>query len=268
MNVYICPTYNCNLSCSHCDIRKKSIDTDLIKIIESAKTLAGAQFTLFGGEPLRLKYVELKQLIDNIDIASISTNLLLLEDCHMSLFKDKNIDISTSWNPFRFTAEQYLQWLKNVKKALDNKLYVTVLVTLTVDLFKSKIIDVLDDLAKINNEYFVGIKFEPLLPSTVQLIHNADEWLSQLYKNWKWPYKNILAENYKNGNTYFCRHTKTIQPDGSIINSCPAVQKNVFIDNCLQCKYNRICRPCVKQPVCSFFEKLYLEVINNGIKKR
>lgn len=59
---------------------------------------------LFGGEPLTLDISLLRQLFDNIDITSVSTNLLSMSQLQFQLLKEHHVDIATSWNPNRFNS--------------------------------------------------------------------------------------------------------------------------------------------------------------------
>lgn len=263
MTVYLCPTYACNLNCSHCSIKNQRITTDIDAIVETSKRFNGSEFVLFGGEPLTLDISLLRQLFDNIDITSVSTNLLSMSQLQFQLLKEHHVDIATSWNPNRFNSLQYRSWLSKIDETLAAQLHTTVLITLTHDLFQSNINDVLQDLSRFNCDYFDGVKFEPYVQSTLSLVEEADKWLVDQYVNWHYPYRNVIADDYRNGNMHFCKNIWTIQPDGNAINSCPATEKSVFLNNCLSCKYNKVCRPCIKQNVCTFFKELYKKVKSN-----
>lgn len=94
--------------------------------------------------------------------------------------------------------------------AIDAKLHVTVLITLTYDLFSSRIYDVLQDLCRYDTAYFDGVKFEPYVKSTTDLVEVADKWLVDMYSNWKYQYRNIIADEYKAGNVHLCKNIWTI----------------------------------------------------------
>ena len=237
--------------------------TDIEAIVNASKKFSESEFVLFGGEPFMLDADSLKMLFSKIAISSVSTNLLKLDKYKLQLLKDNQTSIATSWNPSRFTEQQYLSWLDKVQMAINAKLHVTVLITLTYDLFSSRICDVLQDLCKYDTTYFDGVKFEPYVKSTADLVEAADKWLVDLYSNWKYQYKNIIADEYKVGNMHLCKNIWTIQPNGNIVHSCPAVERDNILYNCLKCKYNKVCRPCMKQDVCTFFKKLYQKVKSN-----
>ena len=252
-NLYIIPTYSCNLNCQHCEIHKNHIDIDQHKFLNTFAELEYEYGILFGGEPLLSKY--LPEILATNHIESISTNLLLLTEQHIQLIKQYRLDVSTSWNPTRFKSDEFELWLKNIQILLQHDIHITVLITLTSDLFKSNIKYVLDRLECLG---YIDIKFETYVPANDQLISQADDWLVEITKNWKWQkLKNILAIDYRLGNIHLCRNIWTLEPNGNLKNSCPTTSTNRNLDICCRCKYVQVCKPCQKQSVCTFYQKFY-----------
>ena len=101
--IYAIPNYECSLDCPHCDIHRKHIDYCRNAFISQLKRLENeSQVTLFGGEPTLFKdrFID---ICSNAKIASISTNLLDVDDDIISILSRTDISIATSWNMTRFT---------------------------------------------------------------------------------------------------------------------------------------------------------------------
>lgn len=258
--LYLVPTYHCNLNCRHCSVRTQAIKYDEDKFIDVFKQQQYAKAILFGGEPLSLNNNKIKHILESNTVNSISTNLLLLDDIKLQLIKENKLDVATSWNPNRFNNNQYYQWLKNIAILLDNSIKVTVLITLTEDLFKSNIKNVLEDLDIISNSYFIGVQFEQFVQSTTQLVELADDFMVQMYDNWNYKFDNLIALKYKDGNLNFCNSIMTLLPNGELKSGCPQVEKSQILNNCFECKYNKVCKPCVKQTNCTFLKRFYQKV--------
>lgn len=272
--VYLIPTRNCNLSCPHCDIKQKCINEDFDNFYKKLNNIECNNCILFGGEPLLLKENQLTKLFSTGKIRSMSSNLILLNKSKINLLKDYRIDVATSWNQNRFLNKETEQkWFDNVKKLLENNIYVTILITLTDDLINTKerynrffdVLALLSSLMDIDKYslYFNGIRFEPYVQSNKKLIEEMDDLMVEIYRNKEFKFRNCLAEDYKDfGNIHNCNEIYTLDQHGSLIKSCPHKIKDTLIEECLSCKYSSVCKPCKKQKVCTFFEKLYLEVKN------
>jgi sulfatase maturation enzyme AslB (radical SAM superfamily) len=214
---------------------------------------------LFGGEPTLYRDRLIKCLKTN-KIHSISTNLLNLDDELISLYKDYNLSIATSWNPKRFTEKQYNIWLNNLKLLSDNNLSCIILITLTEDLlvyndFRNN----LEEWDKIKS--VKGILFEPLLDYNMSndLHQRADDWLCNLYNNWLYSFENMIVDRVKHWNCD-CSDVWTLNPNGKISKGCPQNEKEFVLNDCLSCKLAGICNPCNLQHICSFPKKLYNKV--------
>lgn len=257
--VYIIPTYHCNLNCSHCDLhlKKDNFNESFYDILKNIDVDFGI---LFGGEPTLYKDRLIKCLETN-KINSISTNLLILDNELISLYKQYNIDIATSWNPLRFNDKQYQLWLKNLKLLELNNLSCIIMITLTEDLLLYPFFE--NKLREWNLiKSIKGILFEPLLDYNMKenLHQRADEWLCKLYDNWNYSFENMIINKVKNWNCD-CSDIKTLNPNGQLMRGCPQREKEFVLNSCLKCQFASVCKPCNLQHLCSFPKKLYEKVI-------
>lgn len=270
---YLIPTRRCNLSCGHCDISKACAHEDISKFMDSFRKLACRNCILFGGEPLLLKRDTFDEIIDSGKVSSITSNLLLLDSHVVRKLAEHEISVATSWNYNRFHDSNELDvWFHNIMKLLENRIYITILITLTEDVCftsesKTVFFSVLDRISGIMDDerlmgYLRGVRFEPFVQSTHELIMKADTLMIEVYhRNYK--FINILAEDYKRGNIHNCAEIYTLMEDGCLINSCPHEVNDNILEECLSCKYSKVCKPCKKQNVCTFF-KSFFEVLNHG----
>jgi hypothetical protein len=160
-----------------------------------------------------------------------------------------NVAISTSWNHGRFTPEQYQVWLRQLYRFSEE---ILVLITLTEDLFESKITQVLKDIDETHGAY--GVLFEPLIGSSTALTSKADSWLCSL----DWPYKmqNFTEQRIRNWQNK-CDNVFTLQPNGTVIKGCTHRESIQRIKQCLTCEHSAVCIPCPKQTNCVFFPRYY-----------
>lgn len=262
--LYLIPTNNCNLHCRHCKQCQEKYEEDHQKFLAVAKKCKFEEGIIFGGEPLLANYDFVNSLCQLKNVKSISTNLLLLDECHLKTFRDNNLDVATSWNPTRFTKMQTSTWISNIKQVKQNGLRLTVLITITEDLLSStdKVFDLLNQLESIGQ---MSIKFEPYVPSSYSLIEQADKWLVDISRKWKWPsLENDIFLRYATGNIFICKDIWSLYPDGTLQNSCPTGKDRVVLGECFHCQYANVCKPCNKQKVCSFFKRLYEYARLNG----
>lgn len=263
--IYVIPTYQCNLNCPHCEISKFDNEHDANRFYETLNLQDDRSCILFGGEPLLLGNCEIERLLKTHKFNSISTNLLLLNDDLIRLFNLYDISIATSWNPNRFNELQYSKWLNNLKIALDNGIYVTLLITVDYDLLNySHLANIFNDIDSIldnNIQYFNGVRFELYVPATQDLVNKTDIFMCNMLDNWSWKFNFINKSTYKNGNlSNRCGNTWTLKPNGQLEHVCPHNVKYDIMHECLSCKYIKVCNPCKVQKVCtllkSFFEKV------------
>lgn len=260
--VYVIPTYHCNLKCPHCELHLKedNFSEKFFKILDDIKS---PDITLFGGEPT-LYRERLKRCLETEKISSISTNLLILDAELISLYKYYGISIATSWNPKRFTEEQYKLWVENLRKLEENGLKCIILITLTEDLLSYENFNSL--LKEWDNiESIEGILFEPLLDYQMSrdLHERADLWICSLYDEWNFRIRNLIADKVMKWDCN-CSDVWTLNPNGQLSRGCPQFEKKFVLNECLGCNLAGICRPCHLQHICSFPKNLYKKVLENA----
>lgn len=265
--VHIIPTFDCNLHCKHCynqylvdtyDEKNFFYSLDNFEIITNT-IRENINYCLFGGECFLNKDIA-KRVIDTGKVDVIQSNLLLLDEEILDILIEKKIAIGTSWNPGRFVGDQYKQWLKKLEMVSKKNKDLAIFITLTEDLLKSNVYEVLDTL---NNYNVTQLTLTEYIPSTKQLIKKVDNWICKLLDDWRWKFKLTNEEKYKNGNKNGCKHTMySILPSGRIIPECTFKIRKVELKECEDCKWQKdgICYPCPKQQQCSFLEKFYLKV--------
>lgn len=95
----------CNLSCHYCyqnpqrDAGNQRMTYDLEKMKREAARIGGP-FTLFGGEPLLIRFKDLEELfawgLETFGSSSIQTNGVLIEDRHIDLFRRYKVSVGIS----------------------------------------------------------------------------------------------------------------------------------------------------------------------------
>lgn len=251
--IYIMATKNCNLSCSHCDIRCNSLDDwNNALVLEQLKNNSGGHNIIFGGEPA-LHPNRIKMLAPYSE--SISTNLTILNKELIEIYATLNV--ATSWNVSRFTNSQYELWLSNIKKLRHKP---ALLVTLTPDLISST-----KYFTFFKNEFdglFEYINFEQLLDSSKNdsYYNQVDLWLCELYQFWKNNIKTPCSTFQKKWH-FDCSNTYTILPNGSIKYGCPQFIGQQPSSKCYICSLVAECKPCMLQRECTRPNNL-LKIIN------
>ena len=256
--IYAIPSYNCNLNCPHCDVHKRNIKINEEKFFKTLLSIDADIITLFGGEPLLYKDIFYKCINTN-KITNVSTNLLLLDDDLFKTINENSLPLATSWNPKRFTSDQYKLWLDNIKKFKNTNVSIEVLITLTEDLITSDIGEILNVIMDIDDTNTVdGILFEPLVDNNInEAFHErCDEWLCNIHKHWNFTTKNLIEKNVLNWN-FDCSDTWTLEPSGELRLGCPQYTNRNILSKCLSCDLASKCRPCMIQNCCSFPKKLY-----------
>ncbi len=254
--LYVIPNYECNLNCPHCDLHKKKVTFNEDLFYATLNSIEADEVILFGGEPTLYKD-RLLACLETNKVTSISTNLL--DEDRIDLFTKYDLDIATSWNPHRFNKFQQSLWINNLYHLSKLNKQALILITLTPDLLKfSK-----EDLYNLFNTLEIlgisGILFEPLVSShTNQEFYNkCDNWLCELYKDWRWGFNNFIIDKLDNWNCN-CSGIKTLEPNGILKNGCPQVEGNIQINNrCFSCFFSSICNPCYLQKYCAFPKNLY-----------
>lgn len=275
--VYICPSFGCNLNCPHCTLKNIRNEGDIGSIINSINIIKSVNpnvsFTLFGGEPSLLKdevLLAIRNAIGESDY-SVSTNLINFSDTFLQILKEADLP-DTSWNPQRFyTKDLYDKWLNNIKILKDNNIIFELMITLTKDLIGKDPQEFIDKVLEWGVKY---IKLEFMIGDSTLNPENVDEWLVKLYKLWYSnkdlnSYENVLFDRIRDvafnnveweGN---CNNTLTILPSGNIKERCPYYECKIIKEECYNCEYYRYCKGgCPIQDKCVFPKKLF-----NIIKK-
>lgn len=269
--LYLTITNECQLRCPHCykDDYGLSIFNlnDVKSIIEKYPDIE--YIILYGGEPLLEKYTYkvipvLNYLKENKKIVSCVSNLCFDELSHNQEVIIYGVDnLSTSWNPSRFTDEQYNKWLSNVKK-ISEKRDIHLLVTLANDLISIDYKEVYDKLEKFP---FKTIKFEPYIGNDNLKPKNKDVdiWLKNFFELClenntveKYTLFMDIIDSIKDNSNYGIFNRKcvenilTLKPNGEIINCpnmCSSYLENKkeklnqvkYNDKCLKCEYFSFC---------------------------
>lgn len=258
---YVIPTHHCNLNCPHCDLKLRT-DNFNAELFYDTLTKLDGEIIIFGGEPLLYKDKLRKLLSLNKHITSISSNMLLWDNEIEQILKPyPKITIASSWNPHRFTEEQYSLWLTNLKKA---NIVNNINITLTDDLYDYdinlllKVIRDIDDIASIKT-----ISFEPLVPNYDNA--RGDQFLCKIYDLIK-GYR-VKIDLRKIFGKKYCRGIYTLLPSGKLIKDCPQwyITNHTLLKECLDCKLIKICKPCKKICSCSFPKQFYDKLQHEGI---
>lgn len=264
--LYAIPTMKCNLKCPHCFIEETNETFQRERFLQELNNFDGS-ITIFGGEATS----NLERLYDVFNsnkengkskIATISTNLILLNDNLIELYKSL-FKISTSWNPLRFTDRQYEIWKNNCNKLSDNNIPYTIMITLTDDLlswnaktFLAKVNEwITPTLSDIKFEHYVGDYATPYY------FEKADKWLCEVYKEWNISPKMEISSRVLNW-CYDCSQIYTLYPDGTIKNECPHAAARYTPVECFECNRVELCRPCRLQKYCSYPKK-FGELVKN-----
>lgn len=276
--IFVCFDFTCNLNCPHCTLKDITPQRYLDKVYNTMRFIRMVNdetltFNLFGGEPLLLKDEELKifeEFFDNTKII-LSTNLLSKLTPYKIKLMKKVEDVNTSWNPKRFTNEQYQHWLKQLKILNDNDISYSVMITLTKDLIQMNPLDFYNLVC--SWEKCRNIDLKQMIGDLTNDFEAVDEWLCRLYDIWKFkkPLNLIFNEIkqiiegkriWKN----YCKTTTTIMPNGYLKDGCPYYEYEPQKPFCYQCEYYPICKGgCNIQEKCTFPKKLYEKIKNEQI---
>lgn len=256
--LYALVTRQCNLSCPHCDVKNIEDDYNEKLFLEQLEQFDG-YIILFGGEcslyPERLFELYYNHPIIQRKVRSISTNLIILDDKLLTLYQIIG-SIGTSWNPHRFTHNEYRTWLYNINKIEGTKINVGALITLTDDLFEINIDNFINMISTWNDRVIQNINFEYNIAdtSTPEYFERADNWLCELYNKWnsKIKIKNIdMVKNWYRD----CSNVFSLYPNGELKSGCPHKMEMHVPIECYTCERSQICRPCQLQKYCAFPKK-------------
>lgn len=263
--VYAEVTTECNLHCPHCTIHNQHDGYNEEAFMKQLEQFDG-EIILFGGEPTlykdRLLHVYGSNPNITKKIASITTNMMKLDPDILEVLK-KIKYIGTSWNPNRFTPEEYNIWKSNVDSLHDSGLDVLVMITLTEDLFE---IDPDTFLAMVRTwdpKVITAIRFEYLVADglTKDYYDRADLWQTDVYESWN---AEIPMDVSNLDHWYFdCSETYTLHPNGELVRGCPNHKTIDVPPECYTCERMGICRPCMLHSHCSF-PKMLAELVERN----
>lgn len=265
--VYICPSFSCNLNCPHCYLKNLPFHFDIEKVLKtisfiSDKAGSNVFFDLFGGEPLLISLPVLKDIVYLMKKKRfvISTNLLKLKEEHLELFHNAEW-INTSYNPKRFSLEQFSLWKKNLKILNENSIKINLMNTLTSDYIKEETSDRLCNF--LNDFRIYSIDFDYLIGKNYPDSDSVCNFLIDLYNNWNTNCKFNIVESIResiSSKTVFkdCSNTYTILPNGKIKNGCAYCQGEKIRIECKLCDCYDFCNgACRLTEQCSFPKELF-----------
>lgn len=264
--LYAIPNYECNLSCSFCDLHKRHCEYNHNMFVEVLNRFDG-DITLFGGEPTLFKerYLE---LINTGKITSVTTNLIDIDEEILTSFK--TVSLATSWTPERFCNKKCESgWLENLAKASQHNNDIRLLITLSHGTLEIPPKNMIKKLT-IFDEYVKSILFEYLVDedNNDEYYDSADKWLTEVNSLWKANIKsqNVIVEQVKHGWNFNCTETFTLLPDGTMRKGCPQFTKHNILEKCYRCDKATHCRPCILQHKCTYPHRLAESVLNDGKK--
>ena len=294
-NLYLTITDECNLHCPHCykeDFKKSLFSFEKIKkILENNKDIDF--IILYGGEFLLEKYstkvIDLITFLKSKNLSiSGTTNLCFKNLSENQLYILNQLDsISTSWNPLRFSDEQFNWWLSNINKLKGKPL--SLLIALTKSLIERSYFDQIQNFCKLP---FETIKFEPFIGEGFErpLNKEVDVYLCELYNSLKnflnekqiEPFSSIISgfKNHISTGTFNRKcydHSLCLEVNGDL-KICPQFQKDIenpkksffnFDERCLECKFFAFCKgncPLLKfdNSGCPGYPKLFQRILSNG----
>ena len=266
--IYICPSFLCNLNCPHCTLKNLPTQLELEKIEQTLEYInknSGNKvlYDLFGGEPLLLQDFVLERLYKKISQKKfiISTNLLELRDSIIPIMK-KAEWINTSWNPRRFDTCQMQIWQENINKLHENDIKINLMITLTKDLLYLTPVEFLHFISafkpySLDLDYVIGEDF------TEARLQEIDNWLCGLYANWNIPTIFDIADNIKKSILYGkkykdCSNHYTILPSGKVKPGCAYFETDVDKTKCYCCELYPWCNgSCRLQTACTLPKNLF-----------
>lgn len=269
-NIFICPSFKCNLGCHHCTLSLiKTQKTDIDKICSTLDRILTVNSTtrldLFGGEPLILPNSVLQRLKPYLlsQQSTINSNLLYLDDFRLDLIRQVDA-IDTSWNPDRFTKGQYIVWLNNLTTLREIGKKYNIMVALTNDVIAIKPKDFVRLIRAWKPK---NVEFKQVIGDDSIDFERVDKWLCKLYRLWDFSIGNLMfnevrrvAEKVSKWRDY-CSATYTIMPNGNLKFGCSYYEYTVDRSHCMYCQYYDICEGgCLIQKRCIFPKGLYQRI--------
>ena len=261
--LYALITEQCNLSCYHCDVKKAAHYSTHEKFNEQLFIQRIKQFNgdiiLFGGEPT-LYLTRMEAAIATGKVTAISTNLLILNEELLGLYKD--LRIATSWDVERFRYPKQLStWQNNLQLLANYGLTCSVIVTLTRPLLQRHVPTIAGFIKRLEQcKAVTNVQFEYLLDANLPhgYYTNVEEWLVEMHEAWQ--EKDIQIENtiVRKPWYYDCDAVFTLYPNGQSKKGCPHQQQQYYApDECYVCDKVTVCKPCQFHQVCSRPNKLF-----------
>lgn len=269
--IYAIPNYECNLKCPHCELKDKYCDYDRDNFMSQLKSMTDDVVILFGGEPT-LYEDRFDEIIRTKRVQSISTNLLdVSEHLLLMLAEQPMIMLSTSWNQTRFTSDEYLRWIDNLRQLARYRLEALVMITMTEDLIIDSSYDhfmtVLADIQATNAVH--NILFEHYIGEYATEDYNSrcDDWLCRVHSDWDFTMTNVIDQKVLDWK-FDCSSVYTLEPDGTLREGCPQNTGNCYVkQKCLMCEHSQHCQPCCLQSACNFPSKLFKLISEEHIQK-
>lgn len=278
--LYICPTFQCNNSCSHCFLRTLPYKLELEKVVKSIekileinKTLS---FDLFGGEPFTLSDEQLNYLEPYIFQRPLTLNSNLLFR-NLSTYKwgllKKADSVDTSFDFNRFDNPELLDiWLRNVDRLKEDKIKfntMTVMDHSTIKWEPKEFIKLLNSI----NPAFVELKF--FVGKGGPDPNKVDNWLCDLMDSWTIKSGNLLFAEFariilegRKWKDYCINKNYSLFPDGKLRMGCPYGAYVLSKPECKFCQYFNVCGSgCMLQESCNFPKKLYEKMLKLDISE-
>lgn len=243
--LYICPTFQCNNSCSHCFLRTLPYKLELEKVVKSIEKILEINktlfFDLFGGEPFTLSDEQLNYLEPYIFQRPLTLNSNLLFR-NLSTYKwgllKKADSVDTSFDFNRFDNPELLDiWLRNVDRLKEDKIKFNTMTVMDHSTIKWEPKEFIKLLSSINPA-FVELKF--FVGKGGPDPNKVDNWLCDLMDSW----------TIKSGNLLFAEFARIILEGRKWKDYCINKNYSLFPDGklrmgCLYCEYNNLCQmPC------------------------
>lgn len=257
--LYAVPWYTCNNKCPHCELAETEMvsDSQFERWLRALRRVEDMYpIILFGGEPT-MNSERFRRILETENINSVSSNLMYTSPKDLKLMAEYGCDVATSWNPQRFNNVTRAKWHANLCYASEYGLDVTVLITLTKDLFEMDMKEVLAELAGMEGCGCDKFLFEHYIGEE-DLNKEADEWLVKFHDAFEHSnihMANLIEEKLKNWNCN-CTKTMTLEPTGVLRKGCPQMNRPIIPMECLTCEISHKCQPCVLQKSCSYPKKL------------
>lgn len=276
--IYICPSFKCNIACKHCTLHndyKKTSISNIIDTLDFIKNFSTNQlsYDLFGGEPLLNSMDDIKLLLSHMNgEKQISTNLLLFDKKWTDIFKEFDT-INTSFDTSRFFNHDILNvWENKLNQIRCLNIPINIMTVLNNELINTY---TPKEFVKLMTERFkpYSIDFEYHIGSDCDDKQALDNWLLDLYKNglddsvYFRQYHKIKRSIYTDGSIKYidCSKSLTILPNGNVHKYCAYYENDILKSKCYTCRYFKYCNGgCPLVNKCTYPISLHEEIINES----